>query len=769
MAQININLSQNTVDQLKNIDTGESTNLSDVFGTIVETNAYISENFSWATSWSSSGNTVSLKFGSVATLTYTGTVYPDYPGSYTGEAVASRRVLNAPTYFKESITGTLYYDYYASSSYLSYTSTGVATVNTYKLENFQPNADVGLTSYSLTGQISLNSSNRAISGTLSNLTVTASKIGTIEINGNLSVSSNFDNPALSSVTGALTQYKTTYKDKSFFNVTGALNIQVDTVLDESVFADESNFLDADTISIILPNQIYSDYILNSGQGNDVISAGGGGGRLLINSGQGDDEITLLNTSPVLDGGTGTDTVKSSAISLDLSNYTSIEKVTLLGTKTLNATGNNDVNILVGNAAANVLDGKGGADTLEGGAGNDTYFVYGDGETITDTAGTDLVRSYATWTLAAGIENLTLFDGAMIDGSGNATKNTITGNSSDNVLFGDAGDDTIIGNAGNDTLDGGAGADRMTGGTGDDVYVVDNAKDTVTERPNEGTDTIETTLASFSIAKLSAIENLTYTELSSATLVGNASVNTLTSNSGADRLDGGVGGDSLIGGDGDDLYIVDDLNDTVIEVLNEGNDSVQSSVTYTLSDYVENLTLTGKAAINGSGNNQNNTLTGNTAANTLGGEQGDDTLDGGAGNDTLSGGDGNDVLIGGLGNDLLTGGGGTDKFRFDKVLGKTNIDTITYFATGIDRIELDDAIFRKFIGTTGQLTADKFTPTNESQGLTDYIVAKTVQVNGVSATALFYDADGSNKGAAVQFATLVGVGFTDISASDFWIV
>ena len=317
MATINIKLSQTTVDQLNRIDTGEGTNLSDIFGTIVETNAYISENFSWANSWSSSGNKVSLKFGSVATLTYTGTVYPDYPGSYTGEAVASSRVLNAPKYFKESITGTLYYDYYASRSYLSYTPTGVATVNTYKLDNFQPNADFGLTSYSLTGQISLNSSNRAISGTLSNFTVIASKIGKTQINGDLSVSSNFNNPALSSVTGTLTQYATTYTDKSFLNVTGALNIQVDTVLDESVFADESNFSDADTISIVLPNRIYSDYIINSGQGNDIISAGGGGGRLFINSGQGDDEITLLDASPVINGGDGDDTVKSSVISLGM--------------------------------------------------------------------------------------------------------------------------------------------------------------------------------------------------------------------------------------------------------------------------------------------------------------------------------------------------------------------------------------------------------------------------------------------------------------------
>jgi len=514
-----------------------------------------------------------------------------------------------------------------------------------------------------------------------------------------------------------------------------------------------------------------DDTIDGGAGNDTLNGGdeddnldGGAGNDTLIGGSGDDIFTIdsLGDMIVENENEGTDTVNS-YLSFSILN-TNLENITLLGTKSLNATGNSQVNVLAGNSAANALDGKGGADTLEGGAGNDTYFVYGDCETITDTAGTDLVRSFATWTLAAGIENLTLFDGAMIDGSGNATQNTIIGNSSDNVLFGDAGDDTIIGNAGNDTLDGGTGADKMTGGTGDDVYVVDNSKDTVTEKLNEGSDAIETMLTSISIAKLSAIENLTYTGLSNATLVGNASVNTLTGNSGADRLDGGIGGDSLNGGDGNDLYVVDNVNDTITENDNEGTDSVQSSVTFTLSDYVENLTLTGKAAINGTGSAQDNIITGNSAANTLNGGLGNDTLDGGAGNDTLIGGDGADVLTGGLGNDSLTGGDGADYFKFNTALGKTNIDSITGFAHDTDRIQLDDAIFKKFVGTNGQIDSASFvTGGNGVKALdaNDFLIFNT------ATGALSYDPDGSGKGAAMQFATLVGV--ADVTASDFWIV
>jgi Ca2+-binding RTX toxin-like protein len=433
----------------------------------------------------------------------------------------------------------------------------------------------------------------------------------------------------------------------------------------------------------------------------------------------------------------------------------LENLTLTGKAAINGTGNALDNVIRGNGAANVLDGGAGTDMLFGGAGNDTYLVDSTTDTITEAvnAGTDTVRSSVNFSLVSisNVENLIYTGSFDWTGAGNTSKNTINGGVGNDSIMGGADADTLIGGAGNDTLDGGTDADKMTGGTGDDVYVLDNTKDSVTEKTNEGTDTISTTLASFSITKLSSIENLTYTGSGDALLTGNASVNRLTGNSGADRLDGSIGGDSLIGGSGNDLYIVDDVNDTIIEALNEGTDSVQSGVTFTLSDYVENLTLTGKGLINGTGNNQGNIITGNTAANTLNGGLGTDTLDGGAGNDTLSGGDGADI------------------FRFSTALGKVNIDTITDFATGIDRIDLDDAIFRKFIGTSGQLNADKFTPTSETQGLTDYIVAKTVQVNGVGSTALFYDADGSGKGAAIQFATLVGIGFTDISATDFWIV
>jgi len=138
------------------------------------------------------------------------------------------------------------------------------------------------------------------------------------------------------------------------------------------------------------------------------------------------------------------------------------------------------------------------------------------------------------------------------------------------------------------------------------------------------------------------------------LTGTAQADVIDGYAGNDTLNGDVGADTLVGGIGNDTYYVDNKGDVIVENANEGTDLVQSSVTYTLSKNVENLTLSGTAAINGIGNQLDNVLTGNT---------GDNNLDGGAGNDILNGSSGNDVLDGGVGNDTLNGGQGNDRYCF----------------------------------------------------------------------------------------------------------
>lgn len=177
------------------------------------------------------------------------------------------------------------------------------------------------------------------------------------------------------------------------------------------------------------------------------------------------------------------------------------------------------------------------------------------------------------------------------------------------LDGGSGDDLIKGNGGNDSILGGSGADTIFGGAGDD---------------------------------------------------------TLNGGSDADWLDGGAGSDRLIGGAGNDVYFVDSDGDTVVEVLNQGIDTVRTSLaSYSLGANVENLIATTNGA---------HRFIGNALANAISGGAGADTLFGFAGNDTLDGGAGIDRLVGGVGDDLYIVQSG------DIVVELSNQGTDTVFVT-----------------------------------------------------------------------------------------
>ncbi|UNU26074.1 bluetail domain-containing putative surface protein [Microcoleus vaginatus] len=149
-----------------------------------------------------------------------------------------------------------------------------------------------------------------------------------------------------------------------------------------------------------------------------------------------------------------------------------------------------------------------------------------------------------------------------------------------------------------------------------------------------------------------------------TINGAAGNDTLNGNEDNDRLNGGPGADQMTGGLGNDIYVVDNAGDVVSELAAQGTDLVQSGVTYTLLAEVENLTLTGIAGINGTGNTVANIISGNPGNNTLNGLAGNDNLNGAAGDDILNGNEGNDRLNGGPGADQMTGGLGNDFYVVD---------------------------------------------------------------------------------------------------------
>ncbi len=432
--------------------------------------------------------------------------------------------------------------------------------------------------------------------------------------------------------------------------------------------------------------------LNGGSGNDTLDGGTGADSLI--GGSGNDTFVLDNTGDKISeaSGGGTDTVQ---VNRSYTLGANLENLTLTGSSNINGTGNSGNNLIIGNSGTNTLNGGSGNDTLNGGsgadslvggAGNDTYVVDNTGDVMVEAAaaGTDTVQINRSFTLGANFENLTLTGTANLNGTGNSGNNLLTGNS---------GANTLNGGSGNDTINGGTGADSMIGGSGNDTFYVDNSGDRVSESASGGTDTV---IASRSYTLTSNVENLTLAGTSAISGTGNSGANRLTGNSAANTLNGGTGTDTLVGGAGNDVYVVNSSGDVVSETSTGGTaDRVDSSISYTLGNYVERLTLTGTAAISGTGNTLANVLTGNTANN---------TLRGGTGNDTLSGGSGNDVLLGGAGSDRATGGSGNDVFSFDS---KTGFDTITDFASVNDTLRFSQATLRVGDGDTTVDNAQTF--------------------------------------------------------------
>ena len=244
---------------------------------------------------------------------------------------------------------------------------------------------------------------------------------------------------------------------------------------------------------------------------------------------------------------------------------------------------------------------------------------------------------------------------------------------------------------------------------------------------------------FTIAKNVVIENAIGGS-GDDRLIGNGFANNINGGSGNDYLDGGFGNDRLIGGLGDDIYYVDASKDVITEKTNEGVDTVFSTITYTLANNVENLTLSGFTEIHAVGNQTNNLVSGNDAAN---------------------------FVNGGLGNDTLTGGLGNDTFVFNTKLGPTNIDTITDFTSG-DRIALAGSIFSKLKGVT-DLSDNLYVqsivgiPSRDDNVTNDYLFYD------LESGRLYYDADGYGSGKdAVQIA-IIGTGGISLTANDFSIV
>jgi Ca2+-binding RTX toxin-like protein len=385
--------------------------------------------------------------------------------------------------------------------------------------------------------------------------------------------------------------------------------------------------------------------------------------------------------------------------------------------------------LIGDHLDNWLNGGAGADLMTGGLGNDVYFADSLGDRIVENAGEGsdtVVTSLASFDLTGtNVEDVWFVSATSINVIGNSWANVLVATAGADNLAGGDGDDTLVGNEGDDVLDGGQGVDRMIGGSGNDTYLVDDSGDVATEG-TAGAGGQDTVFAAVSFSLAANIETLVLTGSDVISGTGNSAANTLN---GAINLSA----NTLTGLAGDDIYVVD-AGDTVIEGTNGGTDTVVASGSYSLGANVENLTLIGPDDVNATGNGGANAIRGN---------------------------DGDNVLNGAKGNDALFGGAGDDRFVFSSGLNsRTNVDRIYDFNATDDTIALSRAVFTH-LGKVGDLSRSAFHIGTHAADASDRIIYDLVH------QALYYDADGTGSGAAVQFAKLIG--HPVITAADFVVI
>ena len=351
-------------------------------------------------------------------------------------------------------------------------------------------------------------------------------------------------------------------------------------------------------------------------------------------------------------------------------------------------------------------------------GNDTIsaIYYSSGITLDLDAGSTNIDndSYSTVGIAFGVTIENAHGSALTDViQGNSADNNIWGGGGSDELSGDDGNDRIYGDSdspslpddsndrldggggadylwggdgeGGDLLDGGTGADTLEGGAGGDIYSVDNLADQIIEIAGGGLDLVFSSI-DFSL-KDKALENLTLTGAAAINGTGNNDNNTIVGNDGNNVLTGSAGDDILsdknstdddllVGGTGNDTYSITSLNDHVLELADEGLDTLRVYLQiYTLDDNFEFLNFVDQNGIVGNGNALDNWITGSF---------GNDIIDGGAGGDRMAGGAGSDIYY--LDNrydriegELTSSGGGVDEVRMtasNDIVGCEGIEIFT---------------------------------------------------------------------------------------------
>lgn len=252
---------------------------------------------------------------------------------------------------------------------------------------------------------------------------------------------------------------------------------------------------------------------------------------------------------------------------------------------------------------------------------------------------------------------------------------------------------------------------------------------------------------------------------SVSVVGSTHDDEIITRSGNDNLSGGAGDDLLQSGGGNDTVAAGDGDDLIIGGDGAGNDRYDGgngtdTVKYTSALAGITVNLARGSVSSTAGNDAagigidklksvENVIAGDFADTLLGSKLAN-VIDGGAGNDTIDG---------GMGNDTLTGGAGADRFVFSAKASIKNIDTLTDFETGIDKLVISKKAFGKLKNASD--LAEHFAY-GSAADTNDYLVYDA------GTGALVYDADGSGSKAKLVTVALVGAGL-DLSAGDMLLI
>ncbi|WP_157266296.1 beta strand repeat-containing protein [Azohydromonas aeria] len=418
------------------------------------------------------------------------------------------------------------------------------------------------------------------------------------------------------------------------STTGADTIETRLVLNDGA---SSYIATSQQVSV---GALVSNDSLVGGAGNDTLDGGAGNDTLAGGLGNDTYHIESAGKTVVELAGQGTDTVEVTfSYSLNSTALANVENLVLLGSNSIDATGNALSNRIEGNLANNVLSGLGGNDTLVGGYGQDIASYAASALAVT----VDLSQGSATATGKA--DQLVGIEGAW----GSAFGDLLKGDAGDNVFRGNGGNETIHGGGGLDTVDYSAATAAMTVSLSSSYISGVGYFGTATSaNGGEGTDYLN----------YSDIEGIT------GSAFGDRITDT-TSSGVNNRFDGGAGNDTLDGGAGNDTLIGGLGNDQLI-----GGAGALDVADYSRSGAAVSVSLvTGRATV-GTSNTDNDTISGiekvigTGHADSMAGSAANEWFVGGAGNDTLAGGDGNDTLHGGAGTDSLSGGLGDDVYYVD---------------------------------------------------------------------------------------------------------